>query len=79
MPLEITTETTGRLTVRSGGTARVWHTDRGTGTVSLAVPGDRIVLTPAEARALARAISTFADAVETAHQAAGLGRATPWR
>lgn len=47
-----TRETKAELTAEKGGRVIAWHNDREAGLISLAVPGDRAKLTPAEARAL---------------------------
>ncbi len=70
MTVIISTETTGKINARSGDKGRVWYADREPDVVSLAVTGDRLKLTPTEARSLARTLTAFADAVER-HNPAG--------
>lgn len=51
--LTVTRETKATLTTQAGGKVVGWTNDKESRKVSIAVPGDRAVLTSAEARALA--------------------------
>ncbi|OKH90457.1 hypothetical protein [Streptomyces uncialis] len=62
--LNVTRETKGTLTVKGGGRVLAWHNDKERGVLSVAIPGDRVKLTPDEARVLAAWLIDAAKAVE---------------
>ncbi|GAB2572636.1 hypothetical protein GCM10027168_01840 [Streptomyces capparidis] len=63
--LNVTRETKATLAAKGGGRVLAWHNDKERGTLSVAVPGDRVKLTPTEARNLAAWLIDAANAVET--------------
>ncbi|MFD7611012.1 hypothetical protein [Streptomyces sp. NPDC059828] len=62
--LNVTQETKATLTTRNGGRVLAWYTDKEREAVSVAVPGDRVKLSPVEARNLAAWLMEAAKAVE---------------
>lgn len=69
--IKVSTETTARMTTRSGQLIRAWHTDAEPNEISLAVPADRAKMTPAEARELAQWLNAKADSLEPRTAPAG--------
>lgn len=60
---QITTTRETKVTMRSeGGRIVAWSNDREPGTISLAVPGERVKMTPGEIRALIVKLEELADA-----------------
>ncbi|MGY1436667.1 hypothetical protein [Streptomyces reniochalinae] len=60
--LNVTRETKATM---NGAVGRVigWHNDKEVSHLSLAIPGDRAKLTPAQAKALAKWLNETADAI----------------
>ncbi|MEU4950746.1 hypothetical protein [Streptomyces lavendulae] len=62
--MQVTRETKATLTAKNGGRVLAWHSDREPNLLSLAVPGDRVKLTPAEARNFAAWLIDAANSAE---------------
>jgi hypothetical protein len=65
--LNVTRETKATLNGATGR-ALLWHNDKEPAHISLAVPGDRVKLTPDEARAVAAWLVQTADAISDAER-----------
>ncbi|MFF7990313.1 hypothetical protein ACFZDG_11045 [Kitasatospora xanthocidica] len=62
----VTRETKANLVTQAGGKIVGWYNDREVRHVSIAIPGDRAKLTPAEARSIAAWLIDAAKEVEKA-------------
>ncbi|MET9602564.1 hypothetical protein [Streptomyces sp. NPDC006459] len=63
--MQVTRETKATLTAKNGGRVVAWHSDREPNFLSMAVPGDRVKLTPVEARNFAAWLIDAANSAET--------------
>jgi hypothetical protein len=59
--LNVTRETKATLSARAGGRVIAWHTDKERDILSIATTGDRVKLSPVEARNLAAWLIRAAD------------------
>jgi hypothetical protein len=62
--ITVATETKATVTGRSGRVL-AWHNDREPHTISIAVPGERAVLDPAQVRAFAKWLTEQADILDS--------------